>query len=198
MALRSLGCCSVLCLIVCAAGCGSSSPRSKVSPTTHAQVALYSISTGSPANVSVQFGLDTNYGLTTWVQPTQDGVANLLVAGMKANTTYHTRALVQFSDGTQFMDTDHLFTTGAVDPAEVPKITATTTPNMTPQSGVELVQLASGDARPTVTDLSGNVLWTYNAVPNGTVPNPVKLLPNGHFLINFSEGTIDGLDSAIQ
>jgi hypothetical protein len=63
---------------------------------------------------------------------------------------------------------------------------------------VELLTLVSGTARPTVTDLSGNILWTYTAVPNGTSPNPVKMLPNGHFLINFSAGTVDGLNSVIQ
>jgi arylsulfate sulfotransferase len=171
----------------------------KVSPTANPQVALYSILTGAPGNVSVEFGLDTNYGLTTWTQPsTVGGVANLLVAGMKASTPYHLRAIVQFSDGTQFTDSDHLFTTGAVDPAQAPTITTTTTPGMTPESGVELLDLASGNARPTIADLSGNVLWTYNAVPNGSEPNPIKLLPNGHFLINFSETTLDGLDSVIQ
>ena len=171
----------------------------KVSPTANVQVALYSILTGAPGNVSVQFGLDTNYGLTTWTQPSAEGgVANLLVAGMKASTPYHMRAIVQFSDGTEFTDSDHLFTTGAVDPAQAPTITTTTTPGMTPQSGVELLDLVSGNARPTIADLSGNVLWTYNAVPNGSEPNPIKLLPNGHFLINFSESTLDGLNSVIQ
>jgi hypothetical protein len=36
------------------------------------------------------------------------------------------RAVVQFSDGTQFTDTDPLFTTGAVDPAQAPAITTAT------------------------------------------------------------------------
>ena len=105
---------------------------------------------------------------------------------------------MKFSDGTQLTDTDHTFTSGNVDPTQNPVITITTSPGTTPQSGVELLQLASGSARPTITDLAGNVLWTYAGVPNGTVPNPVKLLPNGHFLMNFSEGTIDGLNSVIQ
>jgi arylsulfate sulfotransferase len=171
----------------------------KVSPTANVQVALYSISTVAAGNVSVQFGLDTNYGLTTWMQPSPEGgVANLVVAGMKASTPYHMRAVVQFSDGTQFTDTDHLFTTGAVDPAQAPTIITTTTPGMTPESGVELLALVSGNARPTIADLSGNVLWTYNAVPNGSEPNPIKLLPNGHFLINFSDADLDGLNSVIQ
>lgn len=200
MRIKSLCSCSMLCLIVCTAGCGNqSSPVSKVSPTANPQVALYSVSTGEAANVLVQFGLDSNYGLTTWTQPSPaGGVANLFVAGMKANTPYHMRAVVQFSDGTQFVDTDHLFTTGPVDPKQAPTITATTSTGTTPQSGVELLDLVSGNSRPTITDLSGNVLWTYDAVPNGTVPNPAKLLPNGHFLINFSEGTLDGVNSVIQ
>ena len=117
---------------------------------------------------------------------------------MKANTTYHMRAVMKFSDGTQSADDDHTFTMGKVDPAQAPAITVTTSPGAKPQSGVELLQLVSGNSRPTVSDLSGNVLWTYDAVPNGSIPNPVALLPNGHFLINFSEGLVDGLSSEIH
>jgi arylsulfate sulfotransferase len=207
MRLKSLCSCSVLCLIVCATGCGNqtSSPTSKValvgkvSSTANPQVALYSISTTAPGNVSVQFGPDTNYGLTTWAQPVSSAEAtNLFVAGMRANAAYHMRAVVQLSDGTQVKDADHLFTTSALDPAQVPTITATTTQGMKPQSGVELLDLVGGNSRPTIADLNGKVLWTYDAVPNGTIPDPVKLLPNGHFLINFSEGSVDGLNSVIQ
>src|ERR1700733_10077874 len=202
MGLKTLCFYSVLCLIVWATGCGggqSSSLVGKVSATANPQVAVYSVSTSAPGDVSVQFGLDTNYGLTTSTQPSPEGgMTNLLVAGMKANTLYHMRAVVQFTDGTQFFDNDHSFTTGALDPKQTPTITATTTPGMTPQSGVELLDLIGGNSRPAITDLEGNVLWTYDGVPNGTMPNPIKLIPNGHFLINFSEGTVDGLNSVIQ
>ena len=38
-----------------------------------------------------------------------------------------------------------------------------------------------------VTDLAGNVLWAYRpTLPGGPGPNPIKLLPNGHFLISYS------------
>ena len=160
----------------------------QVSTTANPQVANYSLAPGAAGNVSVQFGPDTNYGLTTWAQPSTAGEAvSLFVAGMKADTPYHMRAMVQFGDGTQFVDSDHVFTTSAVTPSQAPPITATTTAGMTPQGGVELLDLVTGTSRPTVTDLSGNVLWTYTGGPNGPVPNPIKLLPNGHFLINFSE-----------
>jgi arylsulfate sulfotransferase len=124
-----------------------------VSTTANPQVALYSIAPGAPGDVSVQFGLDTNYGLTTWTQPSPGtGALGLFVAGMKANMPYHMRAVVQFSDGTQFMDTDHLFTTSAVDSAQPPLITPTTTTGMTPQGGIELLlDLVAGSARPTIT-----------------------------------------------
>ena len=163
-------------------------------------MAAYTVSSNKAGKVAVQFGLDTTYGLTTWTQPvSQGGATTLLVAGMRATSTIAWRAVVQFSDGTRFVDSDHTFTTGPGDPSQqATTLTAATSPGKTPQSGVELLTWSPGTARPTVTDLSGNILWTYTAVPNGTSPNPVKLLPNGHFLINFSAGTVDGLNSVIQ
>ena len=51
-----------------------------------------------------------------------------------------------------------------------------------------------------VTDLAGNILWSYNAgLAAGIVPNPIKLLPNGHFLINFDNAAVgDGVSSVLQ
>jgi arylsulfate sulfotransferase len=173
----------------------------QVTGTANAQVALYTISPAAAASVSVQFGIDTNYGLTTWTQPVPPGggLVKLFVAGMKANTLYHLRGVVQFPDGSQFLDDDQTFTTGAIPVAQLPTITATTTAGMTPQSGVELLDLASGAAFPViVTDLRGNVLWIYNLPVAGDVPNPIKLLPNGHFLINFGSTTGDGINSVLQ
>jgi arylsulfate sulfotransferase len=176
----------------------------QVSPTASVQVALYSITPGAPANVSVQFGPDKTYGLTTWTQPVPQGggAVSLFVAGMKASTPYHLRGTVQFSDGTQFLDADTLFTTGALPAGSIPTITATTTDGMTPQSGVELLDGIPQSPSPfppaLVTDLQGNVLWVYNPGLSGVASNPVKLLPNGHFMINFSSSFQDGLNSVLQ
>jgi arylsulfate sulfotransferase len=182
-----------------------------VTATANPQVASYSISPGQPGNVSVQFGTTTSYGLTTWTQPVPagGGSVGIFVAGMKGNTLYHMRGVAQFSDGTQYMDPDMTFTTQSYPVAQLPVITATTTAGMTPQSGVELIDFAA--ETPTweqvaVTDLQGNVLWAYNPGPAvtepatgiGTTANPIKLLPNGHFLINFDDGSDDGYDSVIQ
>jgi len=175
----------------------------QVSQTANPQVALYSIAPDGTANVSVQFGPDTTYGLTTWTQPApgSGGTGSLFVAGMKANTTYHMRAVVQFGDGIQYLDQDQTFLTGAIPTQQFPAITTTTTPGMTPQSGVELLDFVNGNSTaspPAVTDLSGNVLWSYNSGISGAEANPIKLLPNGHFLINFSNGAYDGVNSTIQ
>ena len=165
--------------------------------TNNVQVAQYAVTPPAAANVSVQFGLDTNYGLTTWTQPAPaDGnPVSLYVAGMKQSTAYHMRGVIQFADGTSLNDADFTFTTGALPAGVAPNITTTTTAGMTPQSGVEVLDLISfGGAASTnsaagvVTDLSGNVLWTYSpAVPlaAGSTIQPIKLLPNGHFLISY-------------
>jgi arylsulfate sulfotransferase len=54
----------------------------QVTPTANTQVASYTISPAAAANVSMQFGTDTNYGFTTWTQPvpTGGGAVSLFVA----------------------------------------------------------------------------------------------------------------------
>ena len=78
---------------------------------------------------------------------------------------------------------------------------------MTPQSGVELLASLSttGSTKNdlAVTDLSGNILWTYNpgsTVPAGSAVEPSKLLPNGHMLVDFALNNSSGvaLSSVIQ
>jgi len=177
-----------------------------VAATANPQVALLTIASPDNSNVSVQFGPTTSYGLTTWTQPAAPatGPVSLFFAGMLANTLYHMRAVIQFSDGTQFMDADQVFTTSSLPTNQLPALTATTTPGMTPQSGFELLDLTvpagSTALGVVVSDLSGNVLWSYNpGLPSGVVAaNPIKLLPNGHFLIVFSGTPPDGLDSVLQ
>ena len=167
-----------------------------IAPTANPQVALYTITPPDDASVTIQFGQTTNYGLTTWTQPTPigGGVVAMFVAGMLANTTYHMQATVKFNSGLTFTDLDHTFTTGTPPVDQLAKLTTTTTPGMTPQGGVELLDLTAGPGIE-VTDLNGNVLWVYDA---GPTPNPVKLIPNGHFLINVSTGETDGLNSVIR
>jgi hypothetical protein len=180
-------------------------PSGTVTTTNNAQVALYSINVPEDSNVSIQFGPDTNYGLSTWTKssPSGGGQVQILVAGMPAFTTYHMRAVVQFPDGTQFSDADQVFTTGGLAPDQIPAITTTTTPGMTPNSGIELLDLLfTNGTQPTdnvvATDLSGKIIWYYNPGFVGIIPNPIKLLPDGNMLINFSSGSADGGNSILE
>jgi arylsulfate sulfotransferase len=160
-----------------------------VTSTANVQVASYTITPPATANVSIQFGPDTTYGLSTWQQPSASGggAVTILVAGMKMNTAYHMRANVVFADGTKFNDIDHTFTTGTIPAANLPAITVTTpTAGANPQPGVELLDLlgVTGPAmNGVVTDLQGNVIWTLQpTLAAGQFFSPLKLLPNGHFL----------------
>jgi len=176
-----------------------------VSSTNEPQVAQYTINPPSDAKVSIQFGTDTSYGLTTWTQstPSGGGPVSIYVAGMRANTLYHMQAVIQFSAGATVDDADHTFTTGAFPATELPAITASTTAGMTPQSGVELLNLLSLTQSPkvdvAVTDLAGNILWGYGAnLAAGFGPGPAKLMPDGNFLINFAQGQPDGVNSVVE
>ena len=169
-----------------------------VTPTANPQVALYTITPPTDASVTIQFGQTTNYGLSTWTQstPMGGGPVAIFVAGMLANTPYHMQATVKFNSGLTFTDIDHVFTTTAPPTKQLANLTTTTTPGMTPQSGVELLDIPGIDIE--TTDLNGNVLWAYDPAFPGGGANPVKLIPNGHFLMNLSVGQPDGLNSIIR
>jgi len=94
------------------------------------------------------------------------------------------RAHVIFDDGASFVDNDHVFMTGS-SPGTA-QVTVSAQNGQIPQSGIELFDtvLPTERAPAFATDLQGNVIWTYSDV-GGTAMDtiqPVKLLPNGHFL----------------
>jgi arylsulfate sulfotransferase len=166
----------------------------QVTGTANAQVALYTIAPPVAAAVTIQFGLSTTYGLSTSTQTAAGGAAPIgtFVAGMQANSVYHMRATLQMPDGSTLNDLDQTFSTGAL-PAGIAQLTATTTSGMTPQPGLEMLDLLEGGGPGVVvSDLSGNPVWTYS--PGGTSTNlvqPVKPLPNGHFLVVASPNSTD-------
>jgi hypothetical protein len=163
-------------------------PVGQVAPTDNPQVALYTMTLPFPGSVTVNFGKDTNYGLKTWSQSTATAgdTVSVFVAGMQGAATYHMQAAVAFSNGITANDTDHTFATGEVPASMQLNTTTTTTAGMTPQPGLELLNALNGTPNGVVvTDLSGNVLWTY-ADPGSAALNfidGVKMLPNGNFLM---------------
>ncbi len=96
------------------------------------------------------------------------------------------QAALQFTNGLSANDSDHTFTTQALPASLLLNVTTTTTPGMTPQPGIELMNPLNGTPSGLLaTDLSGNVLWAY-ANPSATVASPIngaKMLPNGDFLL---------------
>jgi arylsulfate sulfotransferase len=156
-----------------------------VSSSNHPQVALYTIAAPLGATVQVQFGTSTNYGLTTWAQPASGTSTAVLVAGMRANTTYHMQATLRLASGQQVMDSDHTFTTGNLPAAMIPSITIPQAAGANTAEGVELLDrydYFTSQLLAFVTDLAGNVIWYY-PLNKGEVPEPIKPLPNGHMLL---------------
>ena len=163
-----------------------------VSVTANPQVASYTISLPAPGSVYVEFGQSVAYGLPTSKQvtasSTSGGPVTVLVAGMLGNAGYHMRAQVILSDGATFADSDHTFATGT--PPAGAAVAVTSMAGSTPQPGIEmLVTLRPHEvAQAFATDLSGNVIWTYSykdGSPQDLV-QPIKLLSNGHFLVQLS------------
>jgi arylsulfate sulfotransferase len=171
--------------------CGDSSRKG------NALVYQYSVNAPAGSAVAVEFGPDTNYGLTTssTVVPEGETSVNIQVAGMKAKTAYHMRANITLPDGTQQQDPDRVFTTGDVPPELLPDSKVTAPSEMAASPGVELVSLTPGtkDASKRLTiaalDTAGNLIWYYDYDRSLGIAQPIKLMPNGHFLVNLFVGT---------
>jgi arylsulfate sulfotransferase len=164
-----------------------------VSPSNHPQVAIYTYPAPQGASVQVQFGTSTNYGLTTSAQeaPPAGGNVTILVAGMRASTTYHMQAVVQLPGGKRVPDADHTFTTGDLPAALVPSMTVQQPLGAAAVApGVELLDLFTQPGSQLVAlavDTAGNVIWYY-PLNRGELPFPIKLLPNGHMLVVVVQG----------
>ncbi len=176
------------------AGCGSGSSSgnqldSQVTQTANPQVALYTVTLPNPGSVTIDYGKTSSYGLKTWTQSTSTGgPVSIFVAGMLADTNYHMRATVEYADGSTVNDVDHIFHTGSLPPNMQLNFQATTAAGMTPQPGLELLDSTKDGIF--ITDLSGNILWTYKAA---NIIQGVKLLPNGDILMAIGANSSDVL-----
>lgn len=170
-----------------------------VSTTDNPQVALYSMNLPFPGSMTVNFGTNTSYGLQTWAQSTttsSGGPVSIFVAGMRASTTYHMQATVTLANGITIKDIDQTFTTGPVPANMQPAIQTTTATGSTPQSGLELLDALGGNPSGImITDLSGNVLWTYAdpGDPSLNIIQGVKMLSNGDILMAIGPDSRYGL-----
>ena len=163
-----------------------------VSTTNNPLVAQYSITVPNGGSVKVEFGPDTSYDLDTWTQPAPPGggPVDMLVAGMRASSSYHMQAVINLPDGNQYQDSDHTFTTGAVPSTMVPPMTVTSSSTLAPQPGIYMMNFVGAGAGTSLlqaiaVDLKGNPIWyyTYNNENWRLIINPIKLLPNGHLMM---------------
>ena len=154
-----------------AAEASTASRVGKVVATNNPQVAQYSLTGPSGSEVMVEFGVDTSYPFQTSPRAiSADGQAKILVAGMKARTTYHMRAVTRLQDGAQSFDTDHTFATGRLPPGRVPQVNITQPGGPSSNPGVELLDLISNSQGSGVNnqvqiaavDLDGNLVWYYD------------------------------------
>ena len=185
--------------LVALSGTSSAMPAGVVTATDNPQVALYTMTLPFAGSMTIHFGKDTTYGTQTWQRTTPDGggEVSILVAGMQASSTYHMQAAVQFSNGISATDVDHTFATQAVPANMQVSLTATSTPGMTPQPGIELLNLLNGTPSGiAVIDLAGNILWTYAAPGLSTnYIQGVKQLPDGNFIMAIGPNSVDPLSS---
>jgi arylsulfate sulfotransferase len=159
-----------------------------VTTTQNPQVARYTVVPPRSGMVTVEFGLDTTYGLQT----SSTRQVSVLVAGMRAFTTYHMRARIDFDDGTQAFDADHTFTTGGLPAERVPQVTVTRPGALEPNPGIELLDAVAFSTLPATDrvnaaafDLNGNLIWFCDLKTGTQIDSafPIKMLPNGDFLM---------------
>jgi arylsulfate sulfotransferase len=160
-------------------------PTGQVTATNNPQVALYTMALPFPGSMTVHISTPS-YGLQTWSQSSSQtgGQVSIFVAGMLPSTTYQMQAVVTLDNGVTASDTAHTFTTGAVPANMQLPIDVTATPGMAPQPGLELLDVLGQVSGVLITDLSGNILWTYaNPSTSQNLINGVQMLPNGHLLL---------------
>src|SRR5579864_5134087 len=122
-----IGLCSYL--LGCASGISDPPidlPVTSVSSTANPLVASYFVSSQKEGVARVDFGTDTSYGKqTAWYSvPSGGSGVVILVAGMKASTTYHMRAEI-VSGGNAWFDKDRVFATGPLPSTMFPTLVVT-------------------------------------------------------------------------
>ena len=157
---------------------------------------------GCPGQTMVEFGPDTSYGRSTAWYRTVPATPNstIIVAGMRASTTYHMRAHVQSlctGETKSFVGRDITFTSGPLPSMAFPTL-AVTRPNPSDSSpenpGIELVDVISPNdnlMQAFFTDRDANPIWYYQLAPT-YVPETIKFLPNGHLIFSL-DGATDSL-----
>jgi arylsulfate sulfotransferase len=170
---------------------GNAAILQSIAKTQNPLVAQYTIATDCPGQAMVEFGPDTSYGRTTgWnALPGIYGKANILVAGMRASTTYHMRSQIQCASGATEVSSDITFATGPLPALPFPTLTVTRpSPSATsPENpGIEMITIFAAGIPAYFTDRDAHPIWYYD-VGKTNSPYMFKFLPNGHIILMLSE-----------
>jgi arylsulfate sulfotransferase len=185
---------AVLSVWAFATGCGGGSNQGSavvggVAPTQNPLVAQYTIASACAGQGMVEFGPDTSYGRSTTWSPLPGSYqrSSILVAGMRASTTYHMRAQVQCG-GETLSGPDTTFTTGPLPNIAFPTLSVTR-PNPSQSSpenpGIEMITVTVAGTPALFTDRDANPIWYYD-VGQANYPFTFKLLPNGHMILSIT------------
>ena len=172
-----------------------------VSKTQNPLVAQYAIESPCAGTASVEFGPDLSYGTSTASYPVPAGSTGvkILVAGMKASSTYHMRSRVECATSS-LVSPDLTFQTGPLPSISFPVLTVTR-PNpsltSTENPGIEMITVPVKGTPALFTDRDGNPIWYYDVGQN--YPYTFKLLSTGHMiltLINPTDSILREIDLA--
>ena len=169
-----------------------------VSSTQNPLVAEVHIASSCAGTASVAFGPDVSYGRTTASYPVQAGNPgiNILVAGMRASTTYHMLPSVQCASGSTLPGQDLIFQTGALPSLPFPTLTVTrpSPSSSSPENpGIEMIDViapTANEMQAYFTDRDANPIWYYDVgAASGNYPETIKILPNGHVILSITTAT---------
>jgi arylsulfate sulfotransferase len=187
-----------LCGLTLACGAGYPSSPLSVSSTQNPLVAEVYIASSCAGTASVAFGPDVSYGRTTASYPVQAGNPgiNILVAGMRASTTYHMLPSVQCASGSTLPGQDLIFQTGALPSLPFPTLTVTrpSPSSSSPENpGIEMIDViapTANEMQAYFTDRDANPIWYYDVgAASGNYPETIKILPNGHVILSITTAT---------
>ncbi len=179
-------------LVACGGGnLATSELEGSVASTRNPLVAQYTLASPCAGQAKVEFGTDTSYGRSTaWYGvPGQYHRTTILVAGMKASTTYHMRSQTQCF-GKSVTSADTTFKTGALPVLAFPALKVTrplVTPSVSENPGIEMITVTTAGTPAFFTDRDANTIWYYD-VGQSNFPFTFKLLPNGHIILSITAG----------
>jgi len=126
-------------------------------------IVKWSTTQSGVTSAHIDFGLDTNYGMTAPVPSPTSGENTTLLLGMKQSKTYHYR--ITTSGSGDCVSSDYTIATNTL-PSGLPKMTVTTK-NKTALFGGFLITgqfLQSGGGSPSyILDADGDMVWAYTA-----------------------------------